>query len=276
MTYLASDVINYATSMLAQPQNTIVAGLPAGTGENDVYAITAEQQSLEWINEAQNQLALLCTPIYDQVCVRPAVAGQSILGPYTTLITPGVCGGSSSSLVSSINSSGSSFGPITAWGRTLHRPLMLSIGSAQLNAANVGFLSAAYNWYPTDVNGNPTGWADTNTAIQLSNYTTQPLFVIEGYFLPAPVTSASQILDPAIDSDGFIAMSYYLAWRTATKNLDNQVLANRIQPMFSEYASKVKNLYNRVILNDPTLSGLFAPEPIDAIVQLSKAERVNT
>jgi hypothetical protein len=77
-------------------------------------------------------------------------------------------------------------------------------------------------------------------------------------------------LDAFLDDFRFRALGYYVAWETAQKNMYNQRLAQQIAPCANEWIGSVKEIYDRVIENDPTLAGIFAPEPIDAQIQLIK------
>lgn len=240
----AQDVISYTETMLAQTSAMIVAGLPSGGGENDNYTITSDEQLLLWITEAQNRLARVCLPIYDTANFTPDAAGQATIGPYTQVTS--------------------------ADNRILHRPANVLIGTKGLNSANMGFLNSAGNWYQPTPDGDPTGWADNNTAIALSAYTTQPTFTINGYFLPAPITDADQELDTFIDDYSQMAMAFYVAWRVGSKNLDNSVLASRAIPCANEFVASVKEIYSRLILTDGTLAAYFPPVQLDAMVQIMK------
>jgi hypothetical protein len=239
----AQDVIDYALKMLAQTQASIVAGFPSGTGEADGYAISPTTQMLSWATEAQNRIARLCMPIQDVAAVQPAAAGAPILAAYTQIVAPS--------------------------GRTMHQASQIMIAGRQLQAANMGYLSGGY-WYPPDLYGNPTAWANNNSGVALSAYTTQPIFTVLGYFLAVPLTALDQDLDPFIDDYAQIAMWSYLAWRIAVSNQDNTVLAERAGSCLQEFANTVREIYTRLISNDNTLSAYFPPQAIDAQVQAMK------
>lgn len=83
-------------------------------------------------------------------------------------------------------------------------------------------------------------------------------------------------LDPFLDDYAVRAIAWYLAWMIAQTNADNSVLAERIPMCFNEWAGAVKEIYTRVVENDPTLSGFFTPAPIDAMVQIVKQSSPRT
>lgn len=298
----AQDVLNYALRMLAQTQASIAAGFAAGTGEGDSYAITPANQAVFWIEEAQNRLGRLCVPIYDSAQFTAQAAGDTSLTSYQQLISVD--------------------------GRTMHQASSVAIGTKTLTAANMGFLISPF-WYKPALNGDPTAWANNNSGIALSAYTTQPTFTINGFFLPTPVkyafsdatavgntltgttplaqvpangdvisisggsttsalytvigvenTSTLLLSSPPGDSAGNVsgaspidtylddycclALSFYTAWRIAQANQDNTVLGERIPWIVQEFAGTVKEIFTRLVSNDSTISGYFAPQAIDA------------
>lgn len=243
------DVVNYALTMLAQTQASIAAGLPSGGGEADDYAIPSNTQLLLWVTEAQNRLARLCVPIPDYAAVQAPAVGSQALSSYVNIQSPS--------------------------GREMHQATEVYIGSKRLTPANMGYLRAS-NWYPSAINGDPTAWANNNSGISLSFYTTQPWFLINGYFLPVAVTSLSQALDAYLDDYCQLAMAFYVAWRVATKNLDNNVLAERAGPCAQEFGNTVREIYTRLISNDQTLSAIFTPQAIDSQVNLMRQSMVKT
>jgi len=243
MAVTAQDIVNQAETYLAQTSQMDVAGLPSGTGESDIYTITSNQQLLNWINEGQNRVARLCLPIADTATFTPATAGQSTIGPY-----------------SAVTSSA---------GRTLHTPTELSIGTKDISPANQGQVTNK-TWYPSTPDGDPTGWANNNSAIGLSPYTTRPAFTIGGYFLPTPVVLLTTPIDTFLDDFAQRAVAFYVAWMVAAKNRDNSVLSTREVPCANEWIGSVREIYSRIIANDETLAGIFPPAPIDAMVQLVK------
>jgi len=235
----ANDVIDYALTLLAQAANSIAGGLPLG-GMSGSWEIDPTAQLLLWATEAQERLARLCVPIPDIATVTPAVAGQTTIAPYGSLISPG--------------------------GRTMHTVIDVYIGNppdTRLIPGQYGQLNA---WYPPDFAGNPTAYANINSAIVASPYTTQPLFTIDGFFLPAELTALDQTLDPYLDDLCRIAMADYIAWRVAEKNQDNAVLAQRAMPRVQDYANVVKEIYTRMVANDSSLSPYFSPQAIDSQV----------
>jgi hypothetical protein len=68
----------------------------------------------------------------------------------------------------------------------------------------------------------------------------------------------------------------YTAWMIAVKNMDNGVLVNRAQPMFGEFANGIKEVYTRLVEQDPTISGFMPPEPINALVQIAESMMVRS
>jgi hypothetical protein len=242
---IADDLINLALKMLAQTtaSGQVIAGLFGGASEAGAPVIDGNTQMLFWLSEAQNRLARLCLPIPDYAAIQAAAPGAQTIGPYTNLVAPS--------------------------GRTMHQAAGVWIGSKQLAPANMGFLSSG-NWYPADIMGDPTAWANNNTGIALSSYTTQPWFTISGYFLPVPLTSLSQELDPNIDDYSEIAMWAYLAWRIAVSNQDNSVLFERAGVCLQEFAGTVREIYTRLISNDSTISSFYPAQAIDAQVQVMK------
>jgi len=239
----AQDLVNMALTFLAQPSGSIVSGLPDSTTEGS-YVIASLSQNLMWLTEAQNRLCRLCVPILDIATVTVS-AGQTSVGPYSTITNMA--------------------------GRILHRPTTVSIGSNQLQATNFGFLTQANNYWfkPDPATGNPVAWVDSNVSILLApGYTAAPTLTISGFFLPPPLSGADQTVDSSLDDYTQRAMAFYLAWMIASKNADNQVLAPRAPVMLNEFAASVKEIYTRLVESDPTLSGFFDAEPIDAVVQL--------
>lgn len=307
----ANDLINQAKTYLSLVQSDQVAALPDGFTQGS-YAIASDAQHLIWLNEGQNQLALLCTAIEDTISIPVTTPGQITLPAYATLTN--------------------------ANGRQPHTPLTVSIGTTNLQPANTGFLNVTPNWYPPDpATGNPTAWADNKTAIVLSqDFTSTPTILMLGYFLPTPLVyailnatvsgttltltsgtvpvsavhgdsiyisggsttaglytvtnilsstslqlnsapgnsaanvSASTPLDLSFDEYAARGISYFDAWCVASKNVDNPVLAGRVQVCYAEYVKVVSDKYKRLISNDPTLSQIFSPESIDALVQVVK------
>lgn len=239
----AQDIINAVEVYLTQTSQMIVAGLPSGLGEADDYTITSNNQLLLWINEGANRVTRACIPIYDSATVTPAVAGQTVLSQFTQMISIA--------------------------GRQLFSPSALLIGGKQLVPANVGFMGRNY-WYPPDPVGNPTGWANVSSSIQLSPYSSQPAITVQGYFLPTPMTLTTSPLDPFIDDFAQRTIAWYVAWMVASKNADNSVLAGRIPMCLNEWVGGVKEMFDRMTQNDLTLGGYFPAEPIDSMLQLPK------
>lgn len=244
MASTAQDIINYTVGMLSLPSSTIVAGLPSGGGENDQYTIDSNTQLLKWASEGQDRVARLCMPIYDTATVAAGTAGQATIGPFSTITS--------------------------ASSRVLHTPSIVSIGSRQLAPGNMGFLTSAGNFYPSAPNGDPTAWANNNTAIALSSYTSTPTFTVQGYFLPAPLTTLAQPLDTFLDDFAIRTIAFYVAMMVASKNRDNVKIAAREIPSGNEFIGGVKEIYSRLVQNDPTLAAFFPAAPIDAMVQLIK------
>ena len=265
---LVSDLINMTNQFLAEPGDSIVASLVDGVTENS-YLITDTQQRILWINEAQNRLARLCIPIFSTANFAATSAGQPAI-PYTNFVD--------------------------ASNRTLHRPVLIEIGSRNLNQANMGFLlsAAATTWYPTTPWGDPTGWADNGQQAVFSNYTTQPTFSASGYFLPIAVNAAgppsgsssssssssgsalNYTTDPMLDDFSLRTVAYYVAWQICLKNQDNSRLAARLGPISGELVMGIKEMYSRMLENDNTLAGVFSAAPIDAMVQTIKTINVRT
>ena len=250
----AQDVINYALTMIAQTSRSIVAGLPSGAGELAPWSIAPTDQMLLWATESQERLARLCVPILDTATYTVSTAGTPVLASYSQIIT-------------------GSGAPSISPGRALHRPKTVKIGAASLSMVDPAFLDTPWPWYPPTGAGDPTAWSDTNSQIQLSAYTTTPTFAILGYYLPAPLTTTTQCIDPAFDDYSIMAMGWYVAWRTAIKNADNSVIAQRTPALYAEWANAVKEIYTRLIGNASGLSSFFQPQPIDAMVQVVKQIR---
>lgn len=159
----ALDYLSQVKTLAQQASDTITAALPDGAVEG-VYTIESDAQLLLWGNEAQNRLARLVMPIYDSATATPQSAGATVLSPMPSIISPS--------------------------NRSLTIPTQVFLGSKQMRPASVGYISNA-RWYPPTIDGNPTAWSWTLTAISLSNYTTQPTFTVNGYFLPVPIKFAT-------------------------------------------------------------------------------------
>lgn len=239
------DIIYMALKMLAQTtaSGQVAAGLYGGASEAGAPVIPGNDQMLFWATEAQNRLCRLCLPIPDYAAVQAPYADALSLCPYTALDTPS--------------------------GRQLHQVTDLYCNNLRLQPASSGYLRAA-NWYPPALSGDPTAWANLNSSISLSAYTTQPWFTAQGYAIPMPLTSLIQELDTYIDDYAQIAMWSYLGWRIAVSNQDNSVLAERAGPCQQQFIEVVREIYTRLVSNDSATSAIFVPEAIDAQVQLMK------
>jgi len=237
--------------MLAQTTESgaTAAGLFGGVSEAGSPVIPGNDQLLFWATEAQNRLCRLCLPIQDYAAAQPAYAGAQTLAAYTQLTTPS--------------------------GRQLFTASDVYLGSSKrLQPASAGY-SRAQNWYPPDLEGNPTAWTNLGSGIGLSGYTTRPWFTINGYAIPAPLTALTQQLDENIDDYAQIAMWAYVAWRLALSNQDNTVLASRAAWCMSEFISTLREIYTRLIGNDSNLSAGFVATDIDAQVAIMKQEMPN-
>lgn len=232
----ALNVIQQAYKMLTLTTVTTTPGLFGGADENGAPVITPTAQALFWATEAQNRLTRLCLPIQDYAAAQPAEAGAQTLAPYTSLISPSR--------------------------RPLHTGTDVFCNGLRLTATSAGFIRAA-NWYPPALSGDPTAWSNLNSGIGLSAYTTQPWCTVNGYALPAPLTTTDQVLDANIDDYAQIGMWAYLAWRIAVSNQDNPVLMSRIAPCRQQFIEVVREMYTRLISNDTNLSTVFVSTDID-------------
>lgn len=228
----------------------VAAGLYGGADEAGQPVIPGTDQMLFWATESQNRLARLCLPIYDYAAVEAPSIGAQSLCTYTELISP-------------------------VANRQMHQATDVYCNDRKLTAASIGYLRSG-NWYSPAISGDPTAWSNIGTGIALSNYTTQPWFLVNGYFIPAPLITLTQELDPAIDDYSQIAMWAYVAWRLAMSNQDNIVLASRADWCLQEFVSTVREIYTRLIGNDSNLSALFVATNIDAQVDLMKQEMVKS
>ena len=244
-------IYDFALTMLAQPENSIAAGMVTGAAE-DAYQITAITQACLWITEAHNRITRLCVPISDTATMTATTPGQTIIGPYPLIVS--------------------------AAGRILHRPSNVMIGTRSLISTNKGFLNQMNGyWFPPDpATGGPAAWVDENTQLELSRYTSTPTFTVQGYFLPTPVTTLTQAIEPCFDDFAIRAIAFYLAWMIAMKNQDTSIFASRVGFCGGEWVAGVKEMYTRLIENDPTMAGYFSPAPVDSLVAEQKQIVVRT
>jgi len=240
------DIFNQVATFLSLTAKSlpVAAQMSDGTGESTTPVIDGTTQVCLWITEGMERLARLCVPITDTAISTATTAGPNgIVGPFTN-----------------IQSTSS---------RTLYVPTFVSIGSNLLAQTNLGFLNNMI-WFPPTPDGDPIAWTDTTTYIDLSYFTTQPTFNIQGYFLPIPVNSLTDPIDPFFDDNVRLATAYYVAWRVCAKNRDNAVLQAREMPCLIEFAKLVKETYDRLVLTDSTLSPIWPPVEMDSIIQLTK------
>ena len=98
---------------------------------------------------------------------------------------------------------------------------------------------------------------------------------ISGWSGGAGMGQVASLMDSAFDAFAIRTIAFYIEWMTASKNMDVNVLSGRIAPGLNEFIMGVKEMYIGLIDTDPTASGYFVPEAIDALVQIisSKAPR---
>jgi hypothetical protein len=243
---IGQDVLNEASTYLGLTAKSgpIAAQMPDGTGEGTAPTVDGTTQLLKWITEGMDRIARLTLPISDIASAQASAAGPNgIVGPFST--------------IQSIA------------GRTLYVPTFVNIDDTELTATNLGFLNNQ-TWFPPTPDGDPTAWVNTTSYIDLSYFTTQPNFTIQGYFLPIPVVDVSTPIDTFFDDYATRASAFYVAWMVAAKNRENEVLQAREIPCLNEFVGSVKEMYSRLIQTDPSLSAIFPAAPIDSLLQVLK------
>jgi hypothetical protein len=246
MSSTGQTILNYAETILALTSQSgpIATQLPSGTGEGVTPTIDGTTQFCLWITEGMERLARLCVPVSDVATATASQPGPGgIIGPFSEIQS-------------------------TA-GRTLYSPTYVSIGNTNLQATNLGFLNNTV-WFPPAPDGDPTAWANVTTFIDLGDYTSNPTFTIQGYFLPIPVTATSTPIDPFFDDYMQRTVAFYVAWMVCAKNRDNTVLQSREVACLNEFVGGVKELYSRLVLTDITLPAIFPQAPIDSLLNLVK------